>query len=172
MSILRTVFQNTPSVLMLCGATLYFLPTAWVELPVTTPTLGTALFALGVVLLYSGWYDRFDTDSETGEKFDTEETGERFDTAETGPDETPSPTAVHSTDYISKAGRYGAAILIWSGAILTWGQVRNPDKFTPLGGPPLELSWGEMPVLGFASFVAGILLLAITTSLIPFSSAD
>lgn len=154
---------------MFGGAVLYFLPANWVELPTGTATLGTALFALGGVLLYAGWYDRFDTEADkTGD-----DTTYKFDVdSDTIADDTTSDTPTQTTGYLATVGNYGSWILIAIGAVLSWGQIRNPDKVSLIDRPPLELPWREQPVLGFAFILAGLALFVLVHIAIPYFTGE
>ncbi|MDT3437971.1 hypothetical protein [Haloarcula sp. 1CSR25-25] len=167
MRIRETVLGYIPIVLMLAGAILYFVPATWVELPIETTTLGMALFALGGVLLYAGWYDRFDTESDTS----ADETTYKFDAeSDTIADDTTSPA--QTTGYLATAGNYGSWILISIGAVLSWGQIRNPDRVSLVDRAPLELPWGEQPVVGFGFILAGLALFVLIHIAIPFFQGD
>jgi hypothetical protein len=163
-------------VLMICGAILYFLPATWVELPIGTTTLGMALFALGVVVLYGGWYARSDTESDTsaenklGAESDTN-SEYKFDIeSDTIADDTTSPAP--ATGYLATVGNYGPWLLVSIGAALSWGQIRNPDRVSLVDRAPLELPWGEQPVLGFVFILAGLALFALIHIAIPFFQDD
>ncbi len=68
MTVPDSVLSNLPSLLIIAGIVLSFVPAAWLELPVANRQAGVAVAALGVVLLYAGWfagwYDRADSESE------------------------------------------------------------------------------------------------------------
>jgi hypothetical protein len=169
MRIADTILGSIPIVLMAGGTILYFVPATWVELPIETNTLGSVLFGLGVVVLYggyyAGWYDRFDTDSDTS----TDDTTYKFDIeSEKITDDTASTAPAQTTGQLAKVGPYVYSILIFIGATLSWGQIRNPDRWTLVDGPPLQLPWGEQPVLGFAFIVSGMALFALIHIAIPF----
>ena len=167
MRIRETVLGYIPIVLMLAGAILYFVPATWVELPIATTTLGIASAGLGVVLLYGGWYDRFDTESDTS----PDETTYKFDAkSETIADDTTSPA--QTTGYLATVGNYGWWILISIGAVLSWGQIRNPDRVGLVDRVPLELPWGEQPVVGFGFILAGLALFVLIHIAIPFFQGD
>jgi hypothetical protein len=154
-------------VLMICGTILYFLPATWVELPIGTTTLGMALFALGVVVLYGGWYARSDTESDTTAHDDTY----RFDAeSDTIADDTTSPAP--ATGYLATVGDYGSWLLISIGAVLSWGQIRNPERVGLVDRAPLELPWEEQPVLGFACILSGLALFALIHIAIPSFKSD
>ncbi|MFC5366207.1 hypothetical protein [Salinirubrum litoreum] len=161
MRAIERLLGYVPIVLMAGGTILYFVPATWVELPVETSTLGIVLAGLGVVLLYAGWYDRFDTESETsGEyKFDADPDASGDATTSRGPAQT--------SRYLALVGTYGSWILVTIGATLSWGQIRNPDRVGLLDRAPLELPWGEQPVLGFAFIVSGLALFALVHVAIP-----
>lgn len=168
MRFVERILGYVPIVLMAGGAILSFLPATWVELPIATSTLGMALFALGVVLLYGGWYDRFDTESET-----TDNTTYRFDTeSETTGDDTTSHDPAQTPEYLDLAGSYGPWILVSIGAVLSWGQVRNPERVGLIDRAPLELPWGEQPVLGFAFILAGLALFVLIHIAIPYFQGE
>jgi hypothetical protein len=154
-------------VLIICGAILYFLPATWVELPIGTTTIGMALFALGVVVLYGGWYARPDTESDTTADDDTY----RFD-PESDPivDDTTSTAPV--TGYLDTIGNYGSWLLISIGAVLSWGQIRNPERVGLVDRAPLELPWEEQPVIGFAFIISGLALFVLIHIAIPFFKRD
>ena len=156
-------------VLMICGAILYFLPATWVEHPIGTTTLGTALFALGGVLLYAGWYDRFDTESDTT----GDDTTYRFDVdSDTIAEDATSHAPTQTTGYLATVGTYGPWILVTIGAALSWGQIRNPDRVSLVDRAPLEIPWGEQPVLGFVFILSGLALFALIHIAIPFFKGD
>ena len=158
MRIIETLLGYVPIVLMAGGTILYFLPANWVELPIATTTLGIASFGLGGVLLYAGWYDRFDTESDTS----ADETTYRFDAeSDAIADDTTSPALTQTTGYLAMVGTYGPWILVTIGAALSWGQIRNPDRVGLIDRPPLELPWGEQPVLGFGFILAGLALFVL-----------
>ena len=144
MRIFEAVLEHTPSLLIAGGMILYYVPATWVELPIEPNTLGIALGGLGAVLLYAGWYDRFDTESDTSADNTTSQTPDR-----TGGD-------------LVAVRKYGPAILLSIGATLSWGQIRDPNRLNPLDRPPLELPWGELPVLGLTFILAGLALLVLT----------
>ncbi|MFO7832869.1 MAG: hypothetical protein R6V31_02135 [Halohasta sp.] len=154
MRIRETILAYIPIALMLGGLILFFLPATWVELPIETSTLGMVLFALGMVLLYAGWSDRFDTESDT--------------TA----DDTVSHGPAQTTVYEDMVGTYGPWILVSIGAVLSWGQMRNPDRVSLVDWAPLELPWGEQPVVGFALIVSGLALFVLIHIAIPFFKRD
>jgi len=79
MRIFKTLRKNTPSVLIAGGAILYYVPATWVERPIEPNVLGISLFGLGGVLLYAGWYDRFDIESDTSADNATYQTPVRTD---------------------------------------------------------------------------------------------
>lgn len=168
MGIFEAVLGHTPSLLMVSGAILYYVPATWIELPIEPNTLGIALFGLGVVLSYAGWYDRFDIESDTSAdyKSDTESdisSEYKFDIkSDTSADDATSQTPVRTDGNLVAVRKYGPAILISIGATLSWGQIRNPNRLNLLDRPPLELPWGELPVLGFVLILAGLALLALT----------
>lgn len=120
------------------------------------------------MLLYAGWYDRFDTESDTSAdyKSDTEsDTSSEYKfgiESDTSADDATSQTPVRTDGDLVAVRKYGPAILISIGATLSWGQIRNPNRLNLLDRPPLELSWGELPVLGFVLILAGLALLALT----------
>jgi hypothetical protein len=165
----ETILGYVPIILMLGGAILYFLPATWVELPIATTTLGFASFGLGVVLLYAGWSDKFDTESDTTE----DDTEYRFDVeSDAIADDTTSPAPTQTTGYPATVGNYGSWILIAIGAALSWGQIRDPNRVGLIDRPPLELPWGEQPVLGFAFILSGLALFILIHIAIPFFQGD
>jgi len=165
----ETILGYVPIILMLGGAILYFLPATWVELPIATTTLGIASFGLGGVLLYAGWYDKFDTESDTG----GDETTYRFDAeSDAIAEDITSPAPTQTTGYLATVGTYGPWILVSIGAVLSWGQIRNPDSVSLVDRPPLELPWGEQPVLGFGFILAGLALFALIDIAIPLFKSD
>jgi len=169
MRTIETILGYVPIILMVGGTILYFLPTNWVELPITTTTLGIASFGLGGVLLYAGWYDKFDTESDTS----ADDTTYRFDTeSDASADDATSPIPTQTTGYRATVGTYGPWILVSIGAVLSWGQIRNPDRVGLIDRPPLELPWGEQPVLGFAFILAGLALFALIHIAIPYFNGD
>jgi len=156
-------------VLMICGAILYFLPATWAELPIGTTTLGMVLFALGVVVLYGGWYARSDTESDTS----ADETTYRFGTeSDTTGDDTTSHLPAQTPGYRAIIGTYGPWLLVSIGATLSWGQIRNPDRVSLVDRAPLEIPWGEQPVLGFVFILSGLALFALIHIAIPFFKGD
>jgi hypothetical protein len=166
MRIIETLLGYIPIVLMAGGTILYFVPATWVELPIATTTLGIVLFGLGGVLLYAGWYDKFDTNSDTSEDY-------KFDTnSDTTADDTTSSAPAQTTGYLATVGTYGPWILVSIGAVLSWGQIRNPDRVGLVDGAPLELPWGEQPVLGFAFILSGLAVFALIHIAIPFFKGD
>lgn len=166
MRTIETALGYVPIILMLGGAILYFIPATWVELPIETNTLGIALFGLGVVLLYAGWYDRFDTESDTSGEY-------KFDTnPDTSADDTTAHAPAQTTGYLAMVGTYGPWILVTIGAALSWGQIRNPDRVGLVDRAPLELPWGEQPVLGFGFILSGLALFALIHIAIPFFTGD
>lgn len=167
MSMIDSIHGYGSIVLMICGTVLYFLPANWVELPVGTATLGMALCALGVVVLYGGWYARSDTESDTTADDDTY----RFD-AESDTIADDSTSSALATGYLATVGNYGWWILIAIGAALSWGQIRNPDRVGLIDRAPLELPWGEQPVLGFAFILAGLALFVLIQIAIPYFNSD
>lgn len=165
MRIADTILGYIPIVLMAGGAILAFVPATWVELPIATNTVGIALFGLGGVLLYGGWYERFDIESDTSAddstyKFDPESV--------TSTDETTSQAPAQTTGHLATVGNYGPWLLLSIGAVLSWGQIRNPDRVGLIDRPPLELPWGEQPVLGFAFILSGLALFALIHIAIPY----
>lgn len=166
MSMIDSIHGYSSIVLIICGAILYFLPATWVELPIGTPTLGSALFALGVVVLYGGWYVRSDTESDTTADDDTYRFGTESDTIA---DDTTSPTP---TGYLATVGNYGPWLLISIGAVLSWGQIRNPERVGLVDRAPLELPWEEQPVIGFAFILSGLALFALIHIAIPSFKSD
>jgi hypothetical protein len=169
MRIIETLLGYIPIVLMAGGTILYFVPATWVKLPIATSTLGMASFGLGGVLLYAGWYDRFDTESDTS----GDETTYKYDAeSDTIADDTTSPAPAQPTGYIATVGQYGSWILISIGAVLSWGQIRNPDRLTLVDGPGLQLPWGEQPVVGFAFILSGLALFALIHIAIPFFKGE
>ena len=156
MRIFEAVLGHIPSLLIAGGMILYYVPATWVELPIEPNTLGIALGGLGAVLLYAGWYDKFDTESDTSSeyKFDIE--------SDTSADNTTSQTPDRTDGNLVAVRKYGPAILLSIGATLSWGQIRDPNRLNPLDRPPLELPWGELPVLGFTFILAGLALLVLT----------
>ena len=184
MRIGETILGYIPIVLMVGGTILYFLPATWVELPIGTTTLGVALFGLGVVLLYAGWYDRFDTESDTTEddttyRFDAESdtTGDdstyRFDAeSDTTGDDTTSQVPAQTPGYRAIVGTYGPWLLVSIGAVLSWGQIRNPDRVGLVDRAPLELPWGEQPVVGFVFILSGLALFALIQIAIPYFEGE
>ncbi|WP_276274166.1 hypothetical protein [Haloarcula litorea] len=169
MRIRETVLGYTPIVLMLGGTILYFVPATWIELPIETGTLGMALFALGGLLLYAGWYDRLDIESDTS----ADETTYRFDAeSDRIADDSTSPAPAQTTGYLATVGNYGPWILVSIGAVLSWGQVRDPDRVGLVDRVPLELPWGEQPVVGFGFILAGLALFVLIHVVIPFFQSD
>ncbi|WP_142860453.1 hypothetical protein [Salinigranum halophilum] len=169
MRTIETILGYVPIILMLGGAILYFLPANWVELPVETATLGTALFALGGVLLYAGWYDRFDTESDTT----GDDTTYRFDVdSDTIAEDATSHAPTQTTGYLATVGTYGPWILVTIGAALSWGQIRNPDRVGLIDRAPLELPWGEQPVIGFVFILSGLALFVLIHIAIPYFNGD
>ena len=169
MSMIDSIHGYGSIVLMICGTVLYFLPATWVELPIGTTTLGMALFGLGVVVLYVGWYARPDTESGT----DADDNTYRFDAeSDAIADDTTSPDSARTTGYLVTVGNYGSWILIAIGAALSWGQIRNPDRVGLVDRAPLELPWGEQPVLGFAFIMSGLALFVLIHIAIPFFQGD
>jgi len=165
MSMLDSIHGYGSIVLMICGAILYFLPATWVEHPIGTTTLGMALFALGVVVLYGGWYARPDTESDTT----GDDTTYRFDTeSDTTGDDTTSHLPAQTPGYRAIVGTYGPWLLVSIGAVLSWGQIRNPDRVSLVDSAPLELPWGQQPVLGFVFILSGLALFALIQIAIPF----
>jgi hypothetical protein len=169
MRIRETVLGYIPIALMLAGTILYFVPATWVELPIATTTLGIASAGLGVVLLYAGWYDKFDTESDTT----ADDTTYRFDAeSDTIADDTTSPAPAQTTGYLATVGNYGWWILIAIGSALSWGQIRNPDRVGLIDRAPLELPWGEQPVIGFAFILSGLALFVLIHIAIPYFNGD
>lgn len=169
MRLRETVLGYIPIALMLAGTILYFVPATWVGLPIATTTLGIVSAGLGVVLLYVGWYDKFDTESDTT----ADDTTYRFDAeSDTVADDTTSPASAQTTGYLATVGNYGWWILIAIGSALSWGQIRNPDRVGLVDRAPLELPWGEQPVLGFGFIVSGLALFALIHIAIPFFQGD
>ena len=169
MRVRETILGYIPIVLMAGGTILYFLPAPWVELPVRTGTLGIALFALGGVLLYAGWYDRLDIESETT----ADDTTYRFDPeSETTANDNTARATAQRTRYRDVVGTYGPWLLISIGAALSWGQIRNPERVGLVERAPLELPWGEQPVLGFGLVLSGLALFALINIAIPYFNGD
>ena len=169
MSMLDSIHGYGSIVLMICGAILYFLPATWVELPIGTTTLGMALFALGVVVLYGGWYARPDTESDTT----GDDTTYRFDVdSDTIAEDATSHAPTQTTGYLATVGTYGPWILVTIGAALSWGQIRNPDRVGLIDRAPLELPWGEQPVIGFAFILSGLALFVLIHIAIPYFNGD
>ena len=169
MSMIDSIHGYSSIVLMICGAILYFLPATWVELPIGTTTLGMALFALGVVVLYGGWYARSDTESDTTADDDTYRFGTESDTIA---DDTTSPAPAQTPGYRAIVGTYGPWLLVSIGAVLSWGQIRNPERVGLVDRAPLELPWGEQPVFGFAFILSGLALFALVHIAIPSFKSD
>jgi hypothetical protein len=153
-------------VLMAGGAILSFVPASWVKLPIETRTLGRVFFGIGVVLLYAGHYAGwFDTDSGTS----ADDSTHRFDIeSDKIADDTTSNAPAQTTGQLAKVGTYVGMILAFIGTALSWGQIRYPDRWTLVDRPPIELPWGEQPVLGFVFVVSGIALFALIHIAIPF----
>ena len=165
-----TILGSILIVLMAGGAILSFVPATWVELPIETSTLGRVLFGLGVVLLYAGYYAGWlDTDADTS----AEDTTYKFDIeSDKIADDTTSNAPAQTTGQLAKVGPYVYMIVIFIGATLSWGQIRNPDRWTLVDRPPLELPWREQPVLGFAFILSGLALFALIHIAIPFFKSE
>jgi len=153
MKLLDSVLGNFPSLLIVAGILLSLVPSAWLGLPVGNRQAGIAVAALGVVLLYAGWYDRFDSQSETSAADPVTQTPTRT----TGPSE-----SVH---------RYVPTVLFTIGVWLILGQTRADPAFG-FGPEPVELPWGQLPVLGAAFVVSAVLVFAFTHPRSPFFGTE
>jgi len=134
---------------MVAGIAVSLVPSAWLELPVANRQAGIAVAGLGVVVLYAGGYDRFDSESETGAADPVTQTPTRT----TGPRE-----IVH---------KYVSTVLFTIGVWLLLGQTRADPVFG-FDPEPIELPWGELPVLGGGLVVSAVLVFALTHPRSPF----
>ena len=153
MDVLDSLLGHLPSLLMVTGIALSFVPAAWLDLPVANRQAGIAVAALGVVLLYAGWYDRFDSQSETS--------------ADDPVTQTPTPTSgpgeiVH---------KYVPTVLLTIGVWLLLGQTRADPAFG-VGPEPVELPWGQQPGVGAAFVVAAVLVFALTHPRSPLFNSE
>jgi len=144
-----SVLDTLTLLLMIVGIGLSFLPSAWLELPVSNRQAGVVVFGLGVVLLYTGSLLGSDSRSETGAADPVTQTPTRT----TGPRE-----IVH---------KYVSTVLLTIGVWLLLGQTRADPVFG-FGSEPVELPWGELPVLGGAFVVSAVLVFALTHPRSPF----
>jgi len=149
MKVLDSVVGNLPSLLLIAGIVLSLVPSAWLELPVANRQAGIAVAALGVVLLYAGLYNKFDSQSETSETDPVTQTPTRT----TGPRE-----IVH---------KYVPTVLFTIGVWLILGQTRADPVFG-FGPEPVELLWGELPVFGGVFVVSAVLVFVLTHPRSPF----
>jgi len=155
MRVLDGVLANLPAILIATGMGLTIVPSAWLELPVANRQVGVAIAALGVVLLYAGWYDRFESESEPSE--------------EDPVTQTPNPTPI-SVDIVR---RYVPGTLFLIGIWLVWGQITRPYSSVNLIDIEGELPWGKQPMLGAAFIVSAVVLwLALSHPRSPFSLTE
>ena|GEM_PF-2120522 len=103
------------------------------------------------MLLYAGWYDRFDSESETSAAESVTQTPART---------TGSREIVH---------KYVSTVLLTIGVWLILGQTRADPGFGP---EPVELPWGELPVLGGGLVVSAVLVFALTHPRSPFFHSE
>ena len=153
MKVLDSVVSDLPSLLIIGGILLSFVPSAWLDLPVANRQAGIAVAALGMVLLYAGWYSESDSQSETSAADPVTQAPNRS----SGPGE-----IVH---------KYVSTVLLTVGVWLILGQTRADPAFG-FGPEPVELPWGELPVVGGAFVVAGVLLFALTHPRSPFFGTE
>lgn len=164
---LHDVAANLPALLIATGTGLTVVPPAWLELPVANRQVGIAIAGLGVVLLYAGYYDRFESESESSEygRFESE--------FEPSQDDPVTQTPVRTKTHVHIARTYVPAALVTIGAWLMWGQTSNPSRTIYFTGGPHELPWGAQPILGGALIVSSVVLwLALNHSRSPFSEAE
>lgn len=143
MKVLDSALGNLPSLLLIAGIVLSFVPSAWLDLPVGNRQAGIAVAALGMVLLYAGWYSESDSQSETS----------AADSVTQTPTRTSGPGEI--------AHRYVPTVLFTIGVWLLLGQTRADPAFG-YGPEPVELPWGQLPVLGAAFVVSAVLVFALT----------
>ena len=157
MKVPDSVLGALPSLLLIVGIVLSLVPSAWLDLPVANRQAGIAVAALGVVLLYggwfAGWYDRSDSQSETG----------------TADPVTQTPTRTTGTRAI--VHKYVPTVLLTIGVWLLLGQTRADPAFG-FGPEPVELPWGELPVVGGALVVTAVLVFALTHPRSPFFGTE
>lgn len=155
MKVLHGVTANLPAILIATGAGLIIVPSAWLDVPVSKRQVGTAIAGLGVLLLYAGWYDRFESESETSEEDPVMQT----------PDRTPT-----SMDIVR---RYVPGALFVIGLWLMWGQITRPYNSVGLVDIEGELPWGKQPMLGAAFMISAMgLWLALSHPRSPFSLTE
>ncbi|MBX0284997.1 hypothetical protein [Haloarcula salinisoli] len=157
MKVLDSALGNLPSLLIIAGIVLSFVPSAWLDLPVGNRQAGIAVAALGVVVLYvgwyAGWYEGSDSESETSAADPVTQT----------PTRTSGPGEI--------AHRYVPTVLFTIGVWLLLGQTRADPAFG-FGPEPVELPWGQLPVLGAAFVVAAVLVFALTHPRSPFFGTE
>jgi len=165
MKVLHDAVANLPAILIAAGAGVVIAPSAWLELPVPKRQVGIVVAGLGVLLLYGGWYDRFESESEPSE---TDPVSESEPWDEDPVTQTPAPTT--AVDIVRK---YVPTVLLTIGAVLVWGQLTSPYKTVNRTGGAGELPWGEQPILGGAFIVSGVVLwLLLSHPRSPFYEAE
>jgi hypothetical protein len=154
------------------------------ELPVANRRAGIVVAALGVAVLYAGWYagwyDRSDSQSEASA---ADTGGCKFVKIFATPG-CRSTSVCYSHQYDSVTGtparttgpreivhKYVSTGLLTIGVWLLLGQTRAEPVFG-FGSEPVELPWGELPVLGGAFVVSAVLVFAFTHPRSPFFEAE